>query len=157
MEHYVKIYDIFCYDNGEEYGDNINTTSWRPRYYWVIIEEYINTGGTGNEYYDAIRYFDNYVAKNFNYTEQELYKLIDDYIESAKEYYEEDEYEDMELFYLRIIVDLHLELQKYGVLAAIDLKGLHLGYSMKDDSYKYFDLKLSRGIDKDIKNIKRLN
>ena len=165
LEHYVEIYDIICYDMGEDYEDNINTTSWRPRYYWIIIEEYIKTGVDGHEYGDAIRYFDNIVKpqNHFNFTKQELIKLIQDYIESTKKDYieyemgEYDEDEDMELFYLKIIVDLHLELQKYKIVSVIDLKGRHLGYSEKDDHYKYFDLRLERGIDKDIKNIKRLN
>ena len=165
LEHYVEIYDIFCYDMGEDYEDNINIATWSPRYYWIIIEEYVKTGGVGSEYGDAIRYFDNVVRpqNNFNFTPTELDQLIINYIKNTREEFykwcqdgeEYDEYEDMELYYLKIIVELHLELQKYGVISAIDLKGSHLGY--KDDTFKYFDLRLERGIDKDIRNIKRLN
>lgn len=155
--HYVQIFDIFCFDTGEG-DDNINNLNFfNPRYYWVIIQEYIDTSRISSwDLQNAILYFDRYTHKNFNYTKAEFDKMIQDF-ENLQEYNFEDEIiEDEELAYLKIIKNLFLDLQKYGIKNIIDLKMNNLGKS-KDGQFKFFDLRFSEGTTKDINNIKRLN
>lgn len=158
--HYVQIYDIWCFDTGEG-DDNINNLNFfNPRYYWVIIQEYVDTSRIGGwDLQHAIIYFDRHTHTNFNYTKAEFDKMIEDF-EAEQEYdfgdenVDEDRYE--ELFYLKLIKNLFLDLQKYGIKNVIDLKMNNLGKNINGD-LKFFDLRFSGGKTKDINNIKRLN
>jgi hypothetical protein len=157
--HYVQIFDIFCFDTGEG-DDNINNLNFfNPRYYWVIIQEYIDTSRISSwDLQHAILYFDRYTHKNFNYTKAEFDKIIEDFKDEQEYDFDGNTNEDSdeELAYLKIIKNLFLDLQKYGIKNVIDLKMNNLGKS-KDGQFKFFDLRFSEGTTKDINNIKRLN
>lgn len=153
--HYVQIFDIFVYDR-EDGDNNITTITNNPRYYWVIVQEYLNTKNN-NCYglYDAVVYFDNNTINNFDFSKNAFEKLIQDYKNDIEYNFDED-YEDETLFFLIFIKKLFLDLKKYGIVEIIDLKSTNLGKTITGE-FKFFDLRLTKGIDKDIRNIKQLN
>ena len=157
--HYVQIFDIFCFDTGEG-DDNINNLNFfNPRYYWLIIQEYVDTSKAGGwDLQHAILYFDRYTHRNFNYTKVEFDKMIEDFKDEQEYDFDGNTNEDSdeELFYLKLIKNLFLDLQKYGIKSFIDLKMDNLGKN-RNGEIKFFDLRFSEGTTKDINNIKRLN
>jgi len=139
--YYVQIFDIFQYDK-----------------YWIIIQEYIDISKINKiSLQEAITYFDKHTWTNFSYSKDDFDKMIQNY---TKEYnFGEEEYNDYfdeELFFIKLIKNLFLDLQKYGIYNVIDIKMNSLGKN-KNGELKFFDLRLSGDVKPDISNIKKLN
>ena len=158
LRRYIKIYDVLCY-NTNTGEDNRYKESSNPQYYWVIIEEYINTNTKlSNKWYDAEKYFLNYINNpNFDFSKESFNKMIVDYNNKLEFNFKSVNHDDEEVVsFLKLLTELYLEFQKYHILNASDIKSAHLG-TIENGDYKFFDMKLHSGKNKDIANIKSLN
>jgi hypothetical protein len=155
---YVQIFDIYCLDTKVGEDNMLIEHSNKPRYYWVIICEHLNTKSkVSYYYYDALLYFRKYIEdnKDFDYSKELFDRMLLDYQADMEFDFNEIGYEDNDTYhYLKLLRELFLELQKYGISDVVDLKSCHVG--MKNGEHKFYDLRLSKGITKDIRNIKQL-
>ncbi len=152
-KYYVQIFDIFWYDT-EQGEDNIKYNSINnPRYYWIIVEEYVKTDNKldTKSFNEADIYFIQYIDSKFKYTKEEFEEMIEFYKEDLGYEFTKN---DVILNYLILFKNLFLDLQKYGVLSVTDIKPENIG--IINNEYKFFDLRLDKGEYKDIKNIKKL-
>ena len=158
LRRYVKIYDVLSY-NTNTGEDNRYKESSNPQYYWIIIEEYINTNTKlSNKWHDAEKYFLKYInEEKFDFTRESFEKMVKDYDDKLEFKFTKVNHEDEEVVYfLKLLSELYLEFQKYSILNASDIKSAHLGI-IENGDYKFFDMKLHSGAKKDITNIKSLN
>ena len=157
LKNYVKIYDIFCYDIGYGTDNIINHTpyaikcSYTPRYYWIIVQEFLEEITFSKYYKDALLYFVQYIDNKFDYSKEAFDQMIESYKKSLEFNFNSEE----TIHYLTLFRNLFIELHKYGIIAVQDLKIENLG--KKDGYLKFFDLRFIKGVNKDIKNIKQLN
>lgn len=132
----ANVYDVYEYDT-ERGEDNRNQDQFSSsRYYWVIIKEFIpyNFGSDG-EYYDALSYFNTYQLHNFDYSEKDFRRMIDEYRKehlecmADEEGYDIDEDYELEntIRWFEVFEELHFELKPLGILSASDMKSSNMG------------------------------
>jgi len=151
LEHYVDIYDIYCHDTDpadeNKYDDNMKYYAKfysKPRYYWVIIEEYLPK--LYHMPFNELNDFNMFVAeKKYNPSEKDLFSFLNSFDEEDEE---DDSYSHIEL-----MVNLYLELKQYGIQDIGDIKSFGYG---NNGELKFIDLRFEIGEDKNINTIKKL-
>ncbi len=134
----ANVYEVYEYDT-ESGEDNRRTSQfYRSRFYWIIVKDYVpHRFGSDYSYGDALRYFDSYQEKNFDYSEEAFNRMINEYrndtIEGMSDHENYDVEEDYELEqtldWFEFFKQLHLELKPLGILSVCDMKGSNMGYN----------------------------
>ena len=148
LETVSNVYEVYEYDIGHG-EDNRNSNQFsRSRYFWVIIKEFIpHKFGSDYSYGDALRYFDSYQERNFDYSEEAFDRMINEYrndtiemMSDDEDYNQEDDYElEDTLYWFEFFKQLHIELHPLGILSASDMKGSNMGHR-EDGEPVYLEL-----------------
>lgn len=131
LDHVANVHEVYEYDTeqGEDNRNNIEFS--KSRYYWVIIKDYVpHQFGGDATYGDALRYFDHYQEKDFDYSSEAFDKMIKEYMDEygPEEEEEEDDYEFFDtIAWFEFFKDLHVELRPTGILSVMDMKGSNMG------------------------------